>query len=337
MYKGRFDYGKERLPTRLDAKDKQIVSMLLHNSRTALTSIAKKTRLSRDGVDYRVKRLEKEGIIKGYNVTIKYEALGYHVFHVFLLVEEKDQTERKRFIDFMKENESVIRLIEYTDRWDFETAIIAKTVIEFDEIIMNIVSEFPKLIIEKSKLETIRRFNIHNAPMLIGKEKIKIEKRIVQKEIRIDETDKQILKEISNNCRKAYYEIGTKIGVSSDTVRYRVKKMIADGIINEFTTMIELSRIGYQFYTFTMNLNLFDKKNEYKMESYIMDQNSIVGSMKMLGTWDLIIYIAVQNHREFHVIVKELKNLFSDTIKQYDTWVAYKEHFYKPIPSIITK
>jgi DNA-binding Lrp family transcriptional regulator len=63
----------------IDVYDEKILGVLLDNAKASFREIAKKTGLSVATALNRVRRLEKEGIIKGYSAVIDYEKLGYDV------------------------------------------------------------------------------------------------------------------------------------------------------------------------------------------------------------------------------------------------------------------
>ena len=62
---------------KLDEIDRQILDMLIDNTRTAFTDIAKKLLISAGTVHVRVKKMEDAGIIKGSSLTLDYKKLGY--------------------------------------------------------------------------------------------------------------------------------------------------------------------------------------------------------------------------------------------------------------------
>ncbi len=62
---------------RLDEVDHQILDMLIDNTRTPFTDIAKKLLISAGTVHVRVKKMEEAGIIKGSSLTLDYVKLGY--------------------------------------------------------------------------------------------------------------------------------------------------------------------------------------------------------------------------------------------------------------------
>lgn len=336
---GRFDYEKENKPIKIDIKDKKILSILLKDSRTPLTQIAKKVQLSRDAISYRIKRLEKEGVILKFFPNIYYEKLGYYIFHVFFLVDEEDKKEKEVFVEYLKHHDHIFSLIEYSDKWDFEIALIARDLLEFDHVILEITSKFPKLILEKNKLELIRRFNSTHAPPIF-KEPVKdrMEEAILRSDsVTLDEVDYGILRLLSVDCRMSTYAIGEILKVSADTISYRIRNLQKENIIKNFTILLDLSKLQYQWYTYSLSMSMFDRANEKKFEEFLRQNAKIIRSAKTLGGWDLLLYMVVENQKEFHSMVKDIKNVFSSVIKHYDTWVAYKEHCFHPFPKILEK
>lgn len=63
----------------LDKRDKQIIKLLLKNSRLSVREIARKLNLSPGTILARLKRLEDLGVIKSYTILLDYEKLGYNL------------------------------------------------------------------------------------------------------------------------------------------------------------------------------------------------------------------------------------------------------------------
>ena len=62
---------------KLDDTDHFILDMLIENTRTPFTDIAKKLDISAGTVHVRVKKMEESGIITGSSLTLDYKKLGY--------------------------------------------------------------------------------------------------------------------------------------------------------------------------------------------------------------------------------------------------------------------
>jgi len=66
----------------LDKIDQTILKILQENAKTPLKEIANQVYLSTPAVSARIEKMEKEGIITGYQAQINPEALGYHIKHL---------------------------------------------------------------------------------------------------------------------------------------------------------------------------------------------------------------------------------------------------------------
>jgi Lrp/AsnC family leucine-responsive transcriptional regulator len=63
----------------IDEVDVKILNFLIDNGRISYADIAKRVGMKSPSVIERIKRLESEGIIKGYTADISYKRLGYDI------------------------------------------------------------------------------------------------------------------------------------------------------------------------------------------------------------------------------------------------------------------
>ncbi|ATA72074.1 MULTISPECIES: Lrp/AsnC family transcriptional regulator [Capnocytophaga] len=79
---------------KLDEIDHQILDMLIENTRTPFTDIAKKLDISAGTVHVRVRKMEETGLIKGSTLTVDYDRLGYtFVSYIGIYLEKNHQTQ----------------------------------------------------------------------------------------------------------------------------------------------------------------------------------------------------------------------------------------------------
>lgn len=80
----------------LDEIDHQILDILIENTRTPFTDIAKKLLISAGTVHVRVKKMEELGLIKGSSLILDYDMLGYSfVAYIGILL---NKTNRINFV-----------------------------------------------------------------------------------------------------------------------------------------------------------------------------------------------------------------------------------------------
>ena len=68
---------------------------------------------------------------------------------------------------------------------------------------------------------------------------------------RLDETDEQILAELSEHARATFAEIGQRVNLSAPAVKRRVDRMLDSGVIRGFTTVIDRSALGWNTEAFS--------------------------------------------------------------------------------------
>ena len=333
IIKGRVQEREHNL-VKLDVKDKKIISLLSNNSRMPLSEVAKKVMLSRDSISYRIKRLQENKVVLRLFPLINYKHFGYNIFHVFIIADETNKKEHDGLISDLYNHPNIISLMEYNDRWDFHISLIAKNIRDYDRIMTEITTKYKNVIVEKDISEVIRTYKMSFTPY---DSNLKINPNIFEHKGKtdLDEHDMDILKILTQDARQSTYEIGQKIGLNPDTVGYRIKKMIANGPLMNFTALNNFTAMGYHWYTFVVQMKTFDHKHELKFQAFIKDNPHIIRAVKTLGVWDVMLYVIVNNITEFHMLMKDIKREFYDIIKHYESWNAYEEHFYNPIPSAI--
>lgn len=324
-------------PVKIDEKDKKILTLLSENSRMPLTKLTKTVKLSRDAVDYRIKRLQDKGVIVRFFPLIDFKKFGYTLYHVFLLIDEAKPAKQKQLLDNLEKHPNVYSVIEYSDTWDLEIVFAAKSLEEFDEIMTDFSTKYSDIILEKNILETLRNYAAVFLPKDITKKQAELFKKRKEAKISLDEKDLAILKLLAKDARMSSYEIADKVKLSADAVGYRIKKLLESEVIVKFTALVDLSYLNYHWYSFAFSTKLFDKTHEAKLKQFVQMHPYIIKAIKTIGDFDLLFYIVAENPRDFHSTVKQIKKEFSDIVKSYQTWIAYREHVFNPFPAVLEK
>jgi Lrp/AsnC family transcriptional regulator for asnA, asnC and gidA len=60
----------------------------------------------------------------------------------------------------------------------------------------------------------------------------------------LDDLDKRILKLLQSNCRLSFAELSRELGVAEATVRFRVNRLVSNGVITRFAALLNPAKIG---------------------------------------------------------------------------------------------
>jgi Lrp/AsnC family transcriptional regulator for asnA, asnC and gidA len=114
------------LTEKIDEVDLALLKLLRKNSRISLTKIAKELGITVPAVKYRIQKLEQNGIIQKYSITINYEKLGYGII-AFVGI-NIDPTKRHQIMKKILELDEIIELFEVTGEYDIMVKIATKDI-----------------------------------------------------------------------------------------------------------------------------------------------------------------------------------------------------------------
>ena len=97
---------EERMRVYMDKIDAMLITLLQENARAPLKLLASKVFLSAPAVSSRIDKLEKQGIILGYNTIIDRQKLGYHITAFINLELSADQ--KSEFYPFISSCPNVL-------------------------------------------------------------------------------------------------------------------------------------------------------------------------------------------------------------------------------------
>lgn len=143
--------------------------------------------------------------------------------------------------------------------------------------------------------------------------------------MKLDETNIAIIKELRNG-RKAFSSIAEKIGITENTVRARVNKLIEDGVLQisglvnpQFIPEMQVVVMGIKLST----LDLEEKAKE------LLRLKGVISVMVVTGRYDLIVQLATSTQDD-QSLLNFFKNELSKVkgVSDVETFVVYQSHNY---------
>src|SRR3989344_4792043 len=119
---------------KLDLTDKRLLAELDLGARQSLGQLGRKLRLSKRGIDYKMKKLEKESIILGYKAMIDSSKLGYYYLRLLISFTRLDTKTREEFEAFIKQSRLFAYVFCCQGEYDYACTIWAKSILEFSEL-----------------------------------------------------------------------------------------------------------------------------------------------------------------------------------------------------------
>jgi len=312
---------------KLSKSDKIILSNIEWNARITNKELAKLCNLSKDGVKYRIKRLENKKIITKYKAIIDNKKLGQESYKIYLKI-QTTRTNMERIKTYLATKKEVFAYFESRGNWNLGIAYFAKNSKEYYKLENELQNKFGEYIIEKKLCQmveaTIQTNKAINEEMKFKEYKLwdKIENK------QLDETKKIILKEINKNPKITLHELCAKTNKSIETIMRKKKELEEEKIIALYSTTINYQKIGIEIYKIFIYVKKFNQEVDNKLTNYFKELNQTRDIIKTIGPWKLEIELAIKNHEEYEQIIEELLEQFENNIQNIEYSIFRNETFH---------
>ena len=151
-----------------------------------------------------------------------------------------------------------------------------------------------------------------------------------EQSIKLDKKDKQIMRQLEENSRQSYTEIGKKVGLSNETIEYRIKKMLDNGLIIRMFAEPNLPRLGLKTYRIYLKTAKLTKEDEESILHYFATNPKAQWYAEFEGEWDYTLRLAVENETQLKEEMDRLMTKFGKFILAKDI-VMTQYQTYLPI------
>jgi len=302
---------------KLDLKDKKILALLDEDARFTNSQIARRVKLSKPAVEYRIQRFNKNKVISQCYTVIDFTKLGYSQYKVYFNFQDVSLEEEKRIFGHWVKDKNSVWVASVRGRWDLAVSIIAKSNFEFGQVLNGFMNKFSKFILDKDVLLT-EYSPIYSREYLANAKSSEFVYGVPSEIVSLDDSDKKILKVLSVNARINIIDLAKKTKLSRDIVNYRIKKLTKQGIIFQYRCYLDLPNIGIRHYKVIFRTKNFDEKAEKQIKNYVSSHKKATQFLKLIGSWDLEIEFEVENEEELYKVINEMRLKFSNIIRDFD-------------------
>ena len=307
----------------MDITDRKILYELDTDCRQSNSQIAKKLKISKDIVNYRIKKLEKNKIIEGYRTIIDLSKLGYFTFRIYIKFQDTHKEIETEIIKFLKKKKEVWWIGKLAGRVDFVFTFWTKSHKKFYEFWMEFLKKYRKYIHHEQISTFIEYIHYRRAYLLeLDHDETKTEVVGGGELVKYDKTDLKILSIIAKDARIPLLEIAKKCKLTPMAVRYRIKNLKKKGVIQGYRSLIDFTKLGYEYYKVDMCLENISKMKQ--LEAFCHLHPNIVYIDRTIGAGDIEFDFEVKNLAHFMQIMDEIKEKFKGTIRNFEYFPVLK-------------
>lgn len=292
----------------LNSVDYKLLAKLYHNQRESTASISKATHLSRDQVDYRIRKYVKEGIIKEFFTVFDYSRLGYTCFAIVYIKFEK----LSAFEVFSKKLEYKKNCISW-GRMFGSYDLYLNTIFKNEEELSNFLAELlGSHECPISEYLLFKPFFAELYPLKMINNSYRDTFSLVnnQSEVKIDDKEKLMLKIISKDGRAKLVNIASELKISSELTFYKLKRLQKKGIIQGSRIQFDMRKLGFQATDLLLTITKLSQSLQNKLKEFARTDKNTNSFMMSLSKPNCMIQF-------FHSTEEELRNSIARFQEQF--------------------
>ncbi len=308
----------------IDKKDILILKELDINSRQSNAQIARKVKLGKDTINYRIKKLEEKGIITGYFPLVNYFKLGKQMIKLLIKFNNLGEKGEKNLAVFFQKYDQVVWFARTEGHYDLIVTIRFNDLKEIYKILEELKNNFPTNI-KENKILLSPSFEFLSEKYLYeeGEKGYSNKAEITDKQEVIDEKDLKIISELEDNARKPIINIAEKIKITPEAILVRIKKLKQKEIIQHYKVRINFEKLEYNYHHILISLKDYSKLEDIK--EYYRQSKHCTFMMNYEGAYDFHLEW-VTKHGEFRAKINELRERFGDFISDYKSITIFDEY-----------
>jgi DNA-binding Lrp family transcriptional regulator len=300
----------------LKNSDLKLLNYLYHNSSEPATKIAKATNLSREQVEYRIKKYLFEGKVTQFFTYINYPKLGYG-FLATLLLKAKPGKE-KEFLEKLEKDKHCLSKGEVIGDYDLYMDMVFRDEKEMNEYVSSLFQKNKNHLVDYLILKSFFAEYYHDKFFLQKPEKqqkpgrFEIAEGLEKEKIRIDDKDRIILKMLSHDARVKIVDMAEKIALTPEAVLYRLRRLEKDKVILGSSMIFNTNKLGYYFADLLIEINPFSSEIQERIKKASRQNKRINHLLFLVNQPNCLIQIIFKTQEELEETIKEIKSLFQD-------------------------
>jgi Lrp/AsnC family leucine-responsive transcriptional regulator len=325
--------------TDLDLKDRKILYHLDLNCRQSNAQIGKKVGLSKEVVNYRIKRMEEEGVITGYWTRIDSYRFGYQVYRYYIIFQNATAAIKEEVIKNIADYKNTWVVISVIGAYDVAAVIWVKSIPQFYQFWNELNEIYGDYLAEKI-FSVYLGSDCYPQSYLIKEENYKKDRENPQyvgknEPIDISYQDYLLLESIATNARISTTQIAEKLKCSSQSVTYNMNKLKENKIIQGYHTGIDTSKLG--LHHFKIDIWLKEVSKRKKIWNILKYNPHVIFINTSAGYADLEMEFVIEDTDKLIDTIENLSQQFPSAIRKYINFRAKKSYKLRSLPELTEK
>jgi DNA-binding Lrp family transcriptional regulator len=302
----------------LDELDRRILSQLDFGPRQGLSALVRELDTTPQILDYRLKSLQKKGVLIGFRAVIDSFRLGFLYCRLFVRLNDTSEKSMNEIARFANKTPQVMWCYQMLGDYDLVVSFWCHSVSDFERLSFNFLTKHGSVIADYNQ-DQIYRLRHCGINQLLGTGEQKIfDIQECSEQVAIDELDTKILRVLSTNSRLPYSSIAERCETSDKVVAYRIERLEDRGVICGYRPILDWSLLGYSHFKLFIRLDLSIKGIVEKVNDYIYSTPEVFCSLNGFGfPGELDVELVFESYPKLFDYMEQLRRRFPKAIKGY--------------------
>ena len=142
----------------------------------------------------------------------------------------------------------------------------------------------------------------------------------------LDLKDRRILSELDKNSRQTDAAIAKKVGLSKQVVHYRIQRLVKQGIIADFYSIVNVGKLGLDTYYIFLQLQKLNKQQEIDLMKRLGELTYVGWLVNGTGRWDACMIVYAESIAIFDKHLSEVLTLCGEHLHEYNFMTMITSH-----------
>ena len=146
--------------------------------------------------------------------------------------------------------------------------------------------------------------------------------------MKLDKKDRRILYELDRDARQPLAVIARKVGLSRESILYRVRQYLKEGLLRGYLTVVDMAKLGFVHYKVFIRLQNLSQDAEKELVQWLCANPFVTWVSSCDGAYSLIIAVKARSVVELKVILRKINNRYWKHFKdQHITTIVNARHY----------
>ena len=134
--------------------------------------------------------------------------------------------------------------------------------------------------------------------------------------VKLDIKDRKLLYYLSKDSRQSHTKLASLVKIGKNTVSYKIDRFLKEGVINNFSTVINTGALGVTTFTVLLKFNKDLQKNK-EIIDFFTKHPFAEWIVLLSGNYDLFVEFVTTDINHFVALLKEIKEHFQADLNHY--------------------